>query len=123
MINPVYSLPKLTFIGGSTQTLKFTMQNPYGKPFDADGCKAVFSILHYCNKSEEPVLKVDASLGAGQTKALSVATVNLKAEDTVDLHGRFVYQLSIRNNYGEYDVPGQGIIDITRNIHPDFVTG
>lgn len=122
MKNPVYNLPKLEFIGGSSQTFKFQMQNMYGKPFNAEGCTATFSIVEYCNRAEVPLVK-EATLGTGTTKTTSVATVQLDAADTAEMGGRYIYQLSIKNAHGEFDMPGQGIIDIRKNIHPDFVTG
>ena len=53
---------------------------------------------------------------------MNIAVVDIQPADTVDLYGRFVYQITISDVEGVTEIPGQGIIDIARNIHPEFIT-
>lgn len=58
MINNVYSLPELDFVGGSSEDLVFHVYcdktNP--KPFGLTGCTANFSIINFVNKNGAPVV-------------------------------------------------------------------
>lgn len=51
----------------------------------------------------------------------NIASVTLDPADTVNLYGRFVYQLTLVNAKGEVEVPYQGICWIQNNIHKDYI--
>lgn len=122
MINPIYNLPQLDFIGGESQTFLFNLLTATGNTFDANGCTVEFSIVNYANKNGIPILIKPAVIQLGQDGVPNIAEVNLLSGDTVFLFGRYIYQLSIKDTYDETEVPGQGILNITRNIHQSFVT-
>lgn len=46
--------------------------------------------------------------------------VSITPEDTVDLWGKYIYQISIKDANGVVEIPNQGILYITNNIHKDF---
>ena len=121
MINPVYNLPSLSFVGGETQSFLFNLKTAAGNEYDATGCSVAFAIINYTNKNGVPILTKTVSLTTGPDGGLSYGLVDLLPEDTVGLHGRYVYQVSIKDAKGETEIPGQGLIDITRNIHPGFI--
>jgi len=125
MINPIYNLPEINFIGGESQTFLFHLYTVMGTPFDANGCTLAFSIINYVNKTGFPILVKegeDIPIQIGKGGIPNIAVVTLTPEDTVHFHGRYVYQISIMNSYDETEIPGQGIMDITRNIHQSFIT-
>jgi len=122
MINPIYNLPDIRFIGGESQVFLFTLLTPKGYDFDASDCTVKFAIINYSNKNGKPLLIKDAEILKGLNGIMNIASVELLPEDTVYLSGRFVYQLSIADAYDNTEIPGQGIVDVTRNIHQDFVT-
>lgn len=121
MINPVYKLPKLSFVGGETQSFLFNLKTAAGAEYDASGCEVAFAIINYTNKNGVPVLTKSVTLTTGADGGQSVGMVDLTPEDTVGLYGRYVYQVSVRDATGETEIPGQGLLDITRNIHPGFI--
>lgn len=122
MINPIYTLPDMSFVGGESQTFLFNLLTSAGKSFNASDCTVAFAIVNYANKNGTPILIKYADIIMGEEGLMSIASVDLLPEDTIHLYGRYVYQLSICDSYGKTEIPGQGIIDITRNIHAEFVT-
>lgn len=122
MINPIYNLPDISFIGGESQTFLFNLLTIAGNSFNAENCEVGFALVNYANKNGMPILTKTASIIEGENGIMSIASVELLPEDTIYLYGRYVYQLTICDLYDKTEIPGQGIIDITRNIHPEFIT-
>jgi len=121
--NP-YSLPIIDFVGGSTQELVFhTYFSRDKKPFDLSSCTASFSVINFINKNGSPLIskmmEIRNSEDDGKTVA-NVLCVVLQPEDTVDLVGKFIYQISIKDSSGEIEIPDQGIIRISNNINKNF---
>ncbi len=123
MIISIYNLPEISFIGGESETFAFNLHTITGADFDATGCEAGFAIINYVNKNGEAILKKNATIEMGDDGFMSVVVVELEQADTIDLHGRYIYQITLVNDEGRTEIPGQGIIDITRNIHPEFISG
>jgi hypothetical protein len=122
MLNPIYSLPKIDFIGGESHTFKFRLVTPTRESFDANGCTMAFSIINYANQNGEPLVIKGVALEIGEDGVPNIAVVHLLPEDTVELSGRYAYQISIRDTFDEVELPGKGLFDITRNIHRRFIT-
>lgn len=55
------------------------------------------------------------------TDVYSQATVHLEPQETLDLSGKYIYQISIRNDEGDVEIPKQGILLITNNINKSFM--
>ena len=122
MLNPIYNLPEIQFIGGETQKFTFHLYTPGGAPFDANGCNADFSIVNYANKNGLPIITKQISLLSGDEGIKNIAQVVLNARDTAPLYGRYIYQITISAADGTTEIPGQGIMNITRNIHADYIS-
>ena len=121
MVNSIYTLPELSFIGGESQTLLFNLLTLSGTDFDASGCNVGFAVIHYANKNGLPILTKEVEIVEGKNGVMNIAQVDIEPEDTIGLYGRYVYQITVVDYYGVTEIPGQGIINITRNIHPDFI--
>lgn len=115
-----YTLPQVEFVGGSTQDFAFQcLQHRTGRPLDMSGSRADFSIIEYLNKHGDPLVsKIMEVREVGGVN--SQLFVSIPPEDTVDLWGKYIYQISIRNADGVMEIPNQGILYITNNIHKDF---
>lgn len=120
MMNPVYSLPSYQIIGGNYQKLIFDLVTEDGGFFDATGCRGEFSMVGYSNKTGAPVVVKSVSFTTGERGVLNVAEVELESADTMKLFGRYIYQISIAGPDGKPIIPGQGLLDVSRNIHPGF---
>lgn len=121
MINPIYNLPRINFVGGETQTFMFNLRTKEGNSFNANECEAEFALISYSGKNRDPVLTKDANIVSDDYGLDSVASVSLNPSETVNLHGKYIYQLTIRDKDGNIEIPGQGFVDIIRNIHPGFI--
>jgi len=121
MIHAIYTLPEISFVGGESQLLLFNLLTISGTEYDASECKVGFAVIHYANKNGMPILTKEAELKTGKSGVKSIAVVDLSPADTIDLYGRFVYQITISDAAGATEIPGQGLIDVTRNIHPEFI--
>lgn len=124
VLNKMYSLPELCFVGGSSEDLQFNLfcNEADPQPFNLFGGIANFSIVNFLNKNSTPLVskKMDISMNAEETH-YNVLRVSLEPADTVDLFGKFVYQITIKDIEGNVDIPHQGIINIYNNINKAFV--
>ena len=126
MLNKMYSLPEIRFVGGSSEDLQFNVfydeRNP--KPFNLFGSEVSFSIVNFINKNSTPLVSKRMEVGLNDEETHhSVLRVSLLPADTVDLFGKFVYQISIKDIDGNVDIPHQGIINIHNNIDKAFIKG
>lgn len=126
MLNTIYTLPELCFVGGSSETLEFNLyrnkDNP--TPFDLNGGAAHFSLVNMINKGGAPVVEkemtVDVMEGQGTDSPKNVVRVTLDPSDTVDLFGKFVYQITlvdVEKNIVSY----QGVAMIHNNINKGLI--
>lgn len=124
MLNKIYSLPEIQFVGGSSEDLTFHVyydeKNP--KPFGLFGGSANFSIVNFINKNSLPLVSKPMVIRTNDEGTYyNVLFVSLEPTETVDLYGKFVYQITIKDVDGNVDIPHQGIINIHNNINKEFI--
>ena len=51
----------------------------------------------------------------------NILTVKILASETVDLFGKYIYQISMRDLGGDVEIPKQGILYISNNIDKSFI--
>ncbi len=120
-----YALPTDNFVAGETRDLGFSCYfDANGEPFSLAGCTASFSVVHSLNKNGAPVICKDMtiSLNADGTFDNRLLVTLLSAE-TLDLDGKYEYQISIKDVAGDIEIPGKGILYITNNHDRDFPNG
>ncbi len=122
MINDIYNLPTYSFVGGESQTFTFNLRTKANLSYDAESCSMSFALINYSTKTGSPVLTKNFLLSTDSNGSKSIATVTLDPMDTVDLYGSYVYQITIWDmSCDKTEIPGQGIMKITRNIHKDYI--
>ncbi len=121
MISKVYNLPEISFVGGETHDLRFHLFTDTGRVFNASGAKATFSIVYSVNRTGAPVLSKAMSVIADDDGIESILAVTLLPKETVDLYGKYIYQITIQYMSGETDIPSQGILGITNNIDKSVI--
>lgn len=121
MQTTVYTLPEISFVGGETQEFNFHLKNPRGQAFDASGASIDFSICNYSNKTGTPILSYTPTLLADEEGVASLVILTIPKEDTALLAGKYIYQITIIDAAGNAEIPNQGIMNITKNIHQDYV--
>lgn len=118
-----YTLPTIEFVGGQTQDLMFNVFFYNGRlPFALAGCTANFAIVSFTNKMGAPILTkpMEAILNSEGT-VNNVLTVTLEPKETVELYGRYIYQIQIQDIDGDIEIPKQGILYVTNNINKRFI--
>lgn len=121
MQTTVYTLPEISFVGGETQEFNFYLKNHAGEPFDASGSTVDFAICNYSNKTGAPILSYTPTLLADEAGVASVIVLTIPKEDTALLAGKFIYQITIIDVSGSAEIPNQGIMNIAKNIHQEYV--
>lgn len=124
MVSNVYSLPEIDFVGGSSQDLVFHVycdrKNP--KPFGLTGCTANFAIVNFVNKNSVPLVSKTMTVRMNEAETdYNILFVELEPRDTLDLFGKFIYQVTIKDVDNNADIPQQGIIYIHNNINKGFL--
>ena len=120
-----YVLPTIDFVAGETQELAFHVYfHANGKALSLEGCEANFAVVNYMNAHSVPVISKAMSVDYGVDKDVdNVLTVKLLPGDTIDLSGKYIYQISIRNQKGDVEIPKQGVMIIHRNIDKKYLAG
>ena len=120
--NP-YPLPAIDFVGGETQDLMFNVYfYKSHRPFSLTGCVANFAIVSFTNKTGAPILtKPMDAIFNNEGTINNVLTVTLEPKETVGLHGKYIYQIQIKDIGGDVEIPKQGILYITNNINKGFI--
>lgn len=116
-------LPTIEFVGGETQDLMFRVFFYKNKhPFSLTGCTCNFSIVNFTNRTGAPILSksMKSSINDEGTSD-NVLMVTLEPAETVDLCGKYIYQVIIKDMNGDTEIPKQGVLYITNNINKSFV--
>jgi hypothetical protein len=53
----------------------------------------------------------------------SVLKVVIKPEDTANIFGKYIYQITVKDGIGRTTIPSQGVLFITKNINAPFAVG
>ncbi len=124
MISNIYSLPQIDFVGGSSESFIFNLyySGDRDTPYGLVGCDANFSIINYINKNGDPVVSKKMNIEASSDSMFyNSLTVNLDPSDTVNLCGKYIYQIIIKDIDGNVEIPQQGIIYIHNNINKNYL--
>lgn len=118
----IYTLPELTFVGGKTQELRFNLKDKNGEPYNASGSTVNFSICNYSYKTGAPLLSLTPTLIADENGVADMLYITIAPEDTLNLFGKYIYQITIVDISGRVEIPNQGIMNITKNINTGFIS-
>lgn len=123
MRKDIYTLPELQFVAGQSNTFRWRLWTQSKAAFNADGCTGNFAILDFSDQNaDEPVLSKPLTFEIGdESGAKNVARLDLSPSDTVDLHGYYIYQITIVDVDDEAEIPGQGRVHIAHNINSGFL--
>lgn len=112
----IYTLPELTFVGGKTQEFRFHLKEKDGSMYNANYCTANFSICNYSNKVGTPIYSTIPIFLSDGERIKHILKVVIPPEVTINLYGKYIYQITIMDDTGRIEIPNQGIMNITRNI-------
>ena len=117
-----YNLPEWRFIGGATQKRNFVMRSEDGYEYNLADARAQISFVDYMNRRSTPVLVKTATVVVNpDSGTMSNVLVELSSADTINMVGKYIYQISIQTVTGGVAIPSQGIAYISENIDKSFV--
>ena len=130
MKNNIYVLPEINFVAGQSEKILWNVYNSNKQPFDGSDCVVNFAIVNYSNRTEVPLVSKDLGFrvpdNVDENDDLipqNVILVQLDPADTLQLEGKYIYQLTIVNeSTGEVSIPYQGIMMIYKNINKPYLT-
>lgn len=119
-----YTLPTIDFVAGESQDLLFHTYFHAGKrPFDMTGCTANFSIVNFLNRMGSPIVSKVMTISENPAlESNNQLLVHLDTDETVELSGKYIYQVTIKDAEGNVEIPKQGILLITKNIDKGFIS-
>lgn len=123
MRHDIYTLPEVVFVSGQSITLRWRLFTQSKVPFNADGCTGNFAVVDYSDKTGETLISKPLifSIGDNENEIKNLASVDLVPSDTLGLRGKYIYQITIKDVYGEVEIPNHGILLITHNINESFL--
>lgn len=112
-------LPQIDFVGGSTKTLTFAIYGAHEMPYDVSNCTANFSVSSFGDIGV-PLISKPMTAGTG-SETSNILTVDLESADTLSLSGKYLYQITIKDNSGIVTIPYQGNLYIFSNINRAYL--
>ena len=116
-----FTLPEWEMVGGESQKRVFTLYNSKKQECDISGGSANFAVVDFANLSGTPYISKPVEITQSESGNYSVLSIELSPNETVNLFGKLVYQISIKDGSGNVAIPRHGIMYIIRNINKDFV--
>ena len=85
------------------------------------------SIVPFDNRTGPKAASFASEIVQGPTQMYSAVLVKLAPRDTVNLWGKFIYQITIKmpasdSAWGKVEIPLYGILYIGRNINAGFIS-
>lgn len=133
MYNNYFNLPDIEFIGGDSFPIAFELykDEAHKAPFEVDDeVKAYFSVIHYINRDyTEPIFTLDSDMEddcvvfkTTDDQITNILVVTIPYANTLFLHGKYLYQITLVDGYGKGEILGQGVMNISRNIDPSILS-
>jgi hypothetical protein len=124
MRHDIYTLPQITLVGGQSETIRWRLFDLDGEPYDASGVDARFALVDFSDQAaEEPVLAIDATINTDQESGVDcIVKIVMDPDDTIDLYGKYIYQITLKGGSGYVQIPNQGIMFIAHNIDRDYLS-
>lgn len=121
MRHDIYTMPEIVFVSGQSNTFYWHLFTPAHAPYNADGCTGNFAVVDYSDQTGDPLISKSLKFLVGDNNVKNIATVDLEPRDTLGLHGKYIYQITIKDIDGEAEIPDQGFLLITHNINEGFL--
>lgn len=108
------TLPEYSMTAGESKHITIPIYNTAKKQIDASGMTARFSISDFVNIATAPLVTKNCSVIAQEGELMAVLFVALEPEDTVDIHGKYIYQITAKDFQGSFGVL-RGVLHIAPN--------
>lgn len=105
----------------------FHLRTPQGNVFDAFDCEVDCSITRFGASDAGQKANFPCDIVRDERGILSVVRVRPKPADTINLWGKFIYQITLKRPRddrvsGWIDIPMQGLLFIGQNVNAEFIS-
>lgn len=109
-----HTLPDYAMNAGEAKKLSIPIYNSANHQIDMTGMAARFAISDPINQDSEPFVIQDCTVVLPDGASCAILSVELAPEDTVNLCGQYIYQVTVKNAEGR---PGilKGVLTIAAN--------
>lgn len=118
MINKLFNLPTLSFVGGESKKITMTLRNENGALYNVPGAVVRLTVVSFVNQNETPSIDKSGSgqaeIKRGEAGDWCECEITLTPEDTISMFGKYIYQIKISDVAGNVVCP-QGIMMIRSN--------
>ena len=121
MQTEVYTLPEWDFVGGATQKRRFALFHAQNRSCDLPQGKCNFAVTPYLNATAQPYISKDFNISISDDGLTNIVIVTLTPQETVNMEGRYEYQLTIKDSKGNVSIPHKGIMQVYRNINQSAI--
>ena len=116
----IYDLPEISFISGGTEIFHFRLFTAGKNVFNASGANATFSVVSSVNRMGTPIISKSMGVIANNDGVESILTITLTPSETVELFGKYIYQIILIDFSGEVEIQ-KGVLRISNNIDKDVI--
>lgn len=117
----IYTLPEWSFVGGESQHRIFVMELENGGMHDLPDATAHMAVVDFVNRRSGTVIEKDVEITEDEDSGFYCDLhVRLTPSDTLNLSGKYIYQISIKDREGNLSIPQKGIMYIADNIDKSF---
>lgn len=111
-----FKLGKINIIGGDYKEFPIRIHDDdRGGMMEVTDLKLNFALLDYNQRYEKPIITKDCEIDPSDNKAF---LLTLRPEETKDLAGKYIYQLSVRTPNNKQE-SFQGELIVNKNINPN----
>lgn len=111
-----FILPEYNLIGGTYKEFSFPVHDAdTGTPLNTADLTGKFALISYTDRNGSPVHTINMTVNPDDPTAF---LLKLTPADTKNLHGKYIYQISIRASENKQQ-HFQGIMIIDKNIYPN----
>lgn len=107
------SLPAYHMIAGESKQFTIPIYDSYDRQIDATGMTARFAICGYVNPNMEPFVIKQCNVTPCEN-GVAVLSTSIDPDDTVNLTGKFLYQITAKDASGDF-----GVMRGALYIHPN----
>lgn len=115
------TLPEYHMTAGETKNLTIPVYTTSGHQIDVSNMSARIAIVDYVNLKMAPYLVKDCEIRPTSGAALAAFFVTFEPEDTIELNGKYIYQITAKDTEEHFGIM-QGVIMIAANYDRDAIS-
>lgn len=121
----MFALPQLDFVAGNQCNAGIRCSRN-GQTLDLTDGWAMLSIVYHSDQGSEPLISKTCTIEnydgnkVADKNMKNIIRISLTPNETVDLHGAFIYQLTVKSKDGRVENL-RGRMNIYKNIDPNII--